>query len=89
MAARGLTPRRVGDLVRELEARCGAVVDAVVGLSTRPSGSRVGRIDESVAAQLGVSGVTVLAIRPDRYIGLRDDSGDPRAVDAYLSAPVS
>ena len=42
-----------------------------------------------MAAQLGVAGVTVLGIRPDRYIGLRDDSGDPRAVDAYLSALVS
>jgi hypothetical protein len=34
-------------------------------------------------------GVTVLAVRPDRYIGLRDDSGDPRAVGAYLDALVS
>ena len=40
--------------------------------------ARVGRIDESVAAQLGVDGVTVLAVRPDRYVGLRDDGGDPR-----------
>jgi hypothetical protein len=49
----------------------------------------VGRIDESVAAQLGVVGVTVLRVRPDRYIGLRDDGGDPRAVRAYLDALVS
>jgi hypothetical protein len=48
----------------------------------------VGRIDESVAAQLGVVGVTVLAVRPDRYIGLRDDSGDPGAVEAYLNGLV-
>ena len=38
---------------------------------------------------LGVVGVTVLAVRPDRYIGLRDDSGDPEAVDAYLEALVA
>jgi hypothetical protein len=82
-------PARVGDLVRELEGRSGAAVDAVVGLCTRPGGPRVGRIDESVAAQLGVVGVTVLGVRPDRYVGLRDDAGDPRAVGAYLSALVS
>jgi hypothetical protein len=52
-------------------------------------GPQVGRIDESVAAQLGVVGVTVLGVRPDRYIGLRDDSGDPRAVQAYINALVS
>ncbi len=82
-------PSQVGDLVAELEGPSDAAVDAVVGLSTRPGGPEVGRIDESVAAQLGVVGVTVLAIRPDRYIGFRDDSGDPRPVAAYLKALVS
>jgi 2-polyprenyl-6-methoxyphenol hydroxylase-like FAD-dependent oxidoreductase len=82
-------PGRVGDLVPELEGRPGAAVDAVVGLCTRPGGLRVGRIDESVAAQLGVVGVTVLGVRPDRYIGLRDDNGDPSAVRADLHALVS
>jgi 2-polyprenyl-6-methoxyphenol hydroxylase-like FAD-dependent oxidoreductase len=82
-------PVRVGDLVTRLERLRGTVVDAVIGLGTRPGGPSVGRIDESVAAQLGVVGVTVLGVRPDRYIGFRDDSGDPRAVDAYLDALVS
>jgi 2-polyprenyl-6-methoxyphenol hydroxylase-like FAD-dependent oxidoreductase len=82
-------PGRVGSLVTELERRSDAAVDAVVGLCTRPGGPQVGRIDESVAAQLGVVDVTVLGVRPDRYIGLRDDSGDPRAVEAYLRALVS
>ncbi len=82
-------PGRVGELVAELERHVGPVVDAVVGLSTRPGGAPVGRIDESVAAQLGVVDLTVLAVRPDRYIGLRDDSGDPRAVENYLSGLVS
>jgi hypothetical protein len=31
----------------------------------------------------------VLGVRPDRYIGLRDDTGDPRAVGTYLRALVS
>jgi 2-polyprenyl-6-methoxyphenol hydroxylase-like FAD-dependent oxidoreductase len=82
-------PRRVGEVVTELEGRSDAAVDAVVGLSTRPAGSPVGRIEESVAAQLGVVGVTVLAVRPDRYVGFRDDAGDPRAVEAYLEALVA
>jgi 2-polyprenyl-6-methoxyphenol hydroxylase-like FAD-dependent oxidoreductase len=82
-------PGRVAELVAELGGRSDATVDAVVGLCTRPGSPLVGRIDESVAAQLGVVGVTVLGVRPDRYVGLRDDSGDPRAVDAYLKGLVS
>jgi hypothetical protein len=44
----------------------------------------VGTMDEAVAAQLGVVDVTILAVRPDRYVGLRDDSGDPRVVAEHL-----
>jgi hypothetical protein len=33
--------------------------------------------------------VAILAIRPDRYIGLRDDSGDPAVVEAYLDGLVA
>jgi hypothetical protein len=82
-------PGRVAELVAKLEGRSGAAVDAVVGLCTRPGGPQVGRIDETVAAQLGVVGVTLLAVRPDRYIGFRNDNGDPRAVEAYFDALLS
>ena len=82
-------PGRVGDLVKELEGRSGPAVEAVFGLCTRAGRRPVGRIDESVAAQLGVVGLTVLAVRPDRYIGFRDDAGDPDAVEAYLEALVA
>jgi 2-polyprenyl-6-methoxyphenol hydroxylase-like FAD-dependent oxidoreductase len=82
-------PDRVGELLAQLDARCGSAVDAVVALCTGRSGPHVGRIDESVAAQLGVVDVTVLGVRPDRYIGLRDDNGDPQVVEAYLDALVS
>jgi 2-polyprenyl-6-methoxyphenol hydroxylase-like FAD-dependent oxidoreductase len=81
-------PGTVGSLVAELEELSGAV-DAVFGLSVHAEGPRVGRIDEPQATQLGVAGVTVVAVRPDRYIGLRDDSGDPGAVAAYLNALAS
>jgi hypothetical protein len=79
---------RVATLATELEGRPSAGVDAVVGLCTRPGGPQVGRIDESVAAQLGVVGATVLAVRSDRYIDFRNDS-DPGAVAAYLDALLS
>ncbi len=83
-------PARVGELVAELEARPHPAVDAVVGLSaSQGGGERVGTIDEGLAARLGVAGITVLAVRPDRYIGLRDDSGDARAVADYLEALVA
>jgi 2-polyprenyl-6-methoxyphenol hydroxylase-like FAD-dependent oxidoreductase len=82
-------PSQIGRLVAELGGHTSAAVDAVVGLCTSPGGPQVGRIDESTAAQLGVLGVTVLAVRPDRYIGLRDDSGDPGPVVAYLEALVA
>jgi 2-polyprenyl-6-methoxyphenol hydroxylase-like FAD-dependent oxidoreductase len=82
-------PARVRDLAAELGARSRPAVGAVVALCTRPGGPEVGSIDGSVTAQLGVVDVTVLGVRPDRYIGLRDDHGDPRAVEAYLEALVS
>jgi 2-polyprenyl-6-methoxyphenol hydroxylase-like FAD-dependent oxidoreductase len=49
----------------------------------------VGTTDEAVAAQLGVVDVTILAVRPDRYVGLRDDRGDPRVVARYLDGLVA
>lgn len=82
-------PDRIGELVAQLEGSSGAAVDAVVGLCTHPDGPTVGRIDESVASGLGIVGVTVLAVRPDRYIGLRDDCGDPQTVEAYLNGLVA
>jgi hypothetical protein len=45
--------------------------------------------DPGRTAQLGVTGVTVLSVRPDRYVGMPDDSGDARAVEAYLKALVA
>ena len=81
-------PARVGALLTELQGLAGGALEAVVGLATAAGDPRLGRMDEPVAAALGVDGVTVLAVRPDRYIGLRDDRGDASAVRAYLSALV-
>jgi hypothetical protein len=60
------------------------VVGAVFGLSTETVGGGIGRMDESAARQLGVKDSTLLAVRPDRYIGLRHDGRDPRVMDDYV-----
>jgi hypothetical protein len=70
----------------EVAHRGSPVIDAVIGLSTRPRDPRIGRIDESVADQLGIDGVTILAVRPDRFVGFRHDGIDTRGVDDYLAA---
>jgi hypothetical protein len=78
-------PAQVAALVTKFTTRSWAIVGAVVGLSTNPGGAQpTGKLPMSVAAQLDVTDVTVLAVRPDRYIGLRDDSGNGELADAYL-----
>jgi 2-polyprenyl-6-methoxyphenol hydroxylase-like FAD-dependent oxidoreductase len=79
-------PRAVTDLVEELEAthRDSTALEAVLGFSTRRDESAVGWIDEDVARLLGIGDITLLAIRPDRYVGLRDDDAEPEAVARYL-----
>jgi 2-polyprenyl-6-methoxyphenol hydroxylase-like FAD-dependent oxidoreductase len=79
---------RVGDVVAHLAGQ-GPVVSAVHGLSARPDGESVGRIERSTAEQLGVSGVTVFAVRPDRYLGFRENGGRPDAVQTYLDALIA
>ena len=85
-------PDAVVALVERLEAAIGrsSAVGAVLGFSTRGGAAEIGLIDEEVGALLGVDGVTVLAIRPDRYVGLRHDGDDPKPVERYfdsLTAP--
>jgi hypothetical protein len=81
-------PGAVADLVELLEDAHdeSPAVEAVFGFSTRPGESVVGRIDEESAEGLGIDAVTVLAIRPDRYVGLRHDGTDPEAVARYLES---
>lgn len=60
-------------------------VDGVLCFCTQPARADVGRMEDSVAQQLGITGLTVLVIRPDRYVGLRQDGGDPALVESYLT----
>lgn len=88
-------PGRVGELVARLAARPRPIVDGIVGLSVHAGGAddtrsaAVGTLDAAVADQLGVADVTVLAVRPDRYVGLRDDRGDLATIEAWLDGLVS
>jgi 2-polyprenyl-6-methoxyphenol hydroxylase-like FAD-dependent oxidoreductase len=67
----------------------GAAYGFVVGESDDP---RVGTIEAETAVQLGVDGLTVLVIRPDRYIGMRRDGADAAGADdlaTYLATLAS
>ena len=61
-----------------------AMVDAVLGFSVQPATPDLGQMDDVVAGELGMERLTVLAIRPDRYVGLRRDASDPAIVERYL-----
>ena len=78
----------VAQLVERLEAehRGSATVEAVFGFSTHPNRDAIGRIDEVVAERAGIHGVTLLAIRPDRYVGMRHDGADSDAVTRYVES---
>ena len=45
--------------------------------------TKLGRIDRSVFEQLGIDGITLLAIRPDGYVGLRSDQDQLQALQHY------
>jgi hypothetical protein len=64
--------------------------DAVVGLSAASSigvdgPGPDGRLDADAADRLGVGGVTLFAVRPDGYVGLRADHDHLDALSHYRS----
>ena len=65
-------------------------VEAAYGFVVGEFGdSRVGTMPAEVAAQLGVDRLTVLVVRPDRYIGMRRDGTDTESDGSladYLAA---
>jgi 2-polyprenyl-6-methoxyphenol hydroxylase-like FAD-dependent oxidoreductase len=81
-------PAEVLSLVATLEAahHGSPVFDAVVGVSPRAVGNALWRIDPAAADRLGIDGLTILAIRPDRYVGFRHDGEKVEAVGRYLEA---
>jgi len=58
--------------------------DAIVALGPRAEPSDgIGRLEPGAAAQLGVHSTTLLAVRPDGYVGLRSDTDHMRALEHY------
>jgi 2-polyprenyl-6-methoxyphenol hydroxylase-like FAD-dependent oxidoreductase len=46
---------------------------------------KVGRIDRTTADKLGIDGITLLAMRPDGYVGLRSDDDHLQALQHYCT----
>ena len=85
----GTSSADVGAVLGRLESKADPeLVDAaygfVVGEEQETADPLVGTMAAETAAQLGVEDITVLAIRPDRFIGMRRD-GTGTAGDEYLS----
>lgn len=59
--------------------------DACFALATAPDGAPVGTILPDAARALGVGSLAVLAIRPDRHIGLFKEGGTLAEVEAYAT----
>jgi 2-polyprenyl-6-methoxyphenol hydroxylase-like FAD-dependent oxidoreductase len=58
--------------------------ETAIALSTQPEPSnQIGWLEPTGADLLGVRGTTLLAVRPDGYIGLRSDGGHLSALERY------
>jgi hypothetical protein len=58
--------------------------EAAIALSTGPDlPVQIGKFEPAAADLLGVEGITLLAIRPDGYIGLRSDRDHLAALERY------
>jgi len=62
---------------RGLEAELGALGDGLFAATVRVE------LEAEAAERLGVAGPSVLAVRPDHYLGLRLDGGDPARLRGY------
>ena len=61
-----------------------AMFEAAVALTAGDCVSdSIGQFDSTAAAKLGMEGSTLLAIRPDGYVGLRADRDHLVALDRY------
>jgi 2-polyprenyl-6-methoxyphenol hydroxylase-like FAD-dependent oxidoreductase len=86
IGGRDATSEEVLDWTERVET---AVVDSplissVIGLCANSADQRIGRIREDVAEQLGIDRLTIVAVRPDRFVGFRHDGGDVSSIVNYL-----
>jgi hypothetical protein len=72
-------------LFAELEALVARspLFDAAFALATAPDQAPVGTIHPETAAALGIESLALLAIRPDRHVGLIREGGSLADVEAY------
>lgn len=71
------------DALREFVAGSD-IFEATVALTeSATAAEHTGRMEANVADQLGIQGVTLLAMRPDGYVGLRADHDHLAAVSRY------
>jgi FAD binding domain len=60
--------------------------ETAVALSSRANApEQMGQLDPSDASQLGIARTTLLAVRPDGYVGLRSDRNHLDALERYAS----
>ena len=83
----GTTGAALADLLATLEERVAEsrFLDAAVALGAAPDlPGAIGRLDADACKLLGTDGVTLLAVRPDGYVGLRADSDHLDALERYV-----
>jgi 2-polyprenyl-6-methoxyphenol hydroxylase-like FAD-dependent oxidoreductase len=60
--------------------------ETAVTLSSGPDvRGKVGRLEPAEASLLGIEGITLLAVRPDGYVGLRSDRDHLGALERYVA----
>ena len=79
----------------ELEQLLSAVQEGVAGSNVVEAAfafgtcddlpARIGYLEPDAAAILGVTGIALLAVRPDGYVGMRSDRNHLAALERYLS----
>jgi hypothetical protein len=76
----------VGDLHDALQKHVAAspLFESAVSVGTGSDlAGHIGHFEPKAADLLGVKGTTLLAVRPDGYVGLRSDGDHVRALERY------
>jgi hypothetical protein len=88
LAGEGADGSELAELHAALQGFVGdsALFETVFTFATQPNfASQIGQLGHIEADLLGVKTITLLAVRPDGYVGLRAESGHPQALQRYLS----
>jgi 2-polyprenyl-6-methoxyphenol hydroxylase-like FAD-dependent oxidoreductase len=88
VGGRAATAEQVAETAARVEAAAGTsvLIDATIALCVEQAEEGIGRISASETVQLGIDGVTILAVRPDRFVGFRHDGTGVRPLIGYLDA---